>query len=141
MTCRGDSIFDPVTRTCVCPEGKSLDAQGNCIIGCGVNQVFKNGACCCKTGYYPVNGVCGQCQWNEVYDKALGICRVPCDAKRIFDISLQKCVCLPHFWELADGTCGTCPVHSTYYERTKSCVCDAGFALSLGICVPKCNSF
>ena len=49
------------------------------IFGCGVNQVLSNGICCCKTGYYPIGGVCGRCGWDEVYDQGLGICRVPCD--------------------------------------------------------------
>ena len=113
-TCPGNSTYNSVLGTCECPEGFRQSAGGFCVIGCGVNEILQNGKCCCKAGYYPVNGICGQCAWNEVYDQGLGICRRPCDPMRIYDISVRRCVCLPHYYEMADGTCDTCPLHAVY---------------------------
>ena len=62
--CQGNSTYDAQAGACICPTGYRQDAQGNCVIGCGVNAVLNNGICCCITNYYPVNGVCGQCAWN-----------------------------------------------------------------------------
>jgi hypothetical protein len=139
--CGSNSTYDSGSQTCVCPSGFRLDAAGNCIVGCGVNEVLNNGQCCCKVGFYPVNGICGQCAWNEVYDQGLGICRVPCDYKRIYDISVQKCVCLPQYYEMADGTCDICVLHSTYDSLTKSCPCDKGYIKNLGLCTTACNAY
>lgn len=111
------------------------------MIGCGVNQILSNGQCCCITGFYPVKGICGQCEWNEVYDQGLGICRVPCDSKHIYDISKQECVCLPQYHQLADGSCGLCTIYSTYEPITQTCVCNPGYILNLGLCTPACNTY
>lgn len=138
--CPGNTTYSPASGNCGCPSGYTN--KGNyCVIGCGINEIFQNGQCCCITGYYPVNGICGQCEWNEVYDQGLGICRVPCDAKRIFDISSRSCVCLPQFYELADGTCSTCPLNSNYDSVTLSCVCNKGFIANLGLCTRACNAY
>jgi len=84
--CPGNTTFDAKSGACGCPSGYR-NQGGFCVIGCGVNEVLSNGQCCCITGYYPVKGICGQCDWNEVYDEGLGICRIPCDAKRIYNIA------------------------------------------------------
>ena len=139
--CQGSSTYNPVLMTCTCPTGFRIDSAGNCVVGCGVNEVLKDGQCCCKPGFYPVNGICGVCAWNEVYDQGLGICRIPCDRKRIFDISKKACVCLPEYFEMADGTCDKCVAHSIYSEITKECVCEAGFIKNLGLCTPACNAY
>ena len=65
--CPGNTTFNVQTGTCGCPSGYN-NQGGFCVVGCGVNQVLSNGQCCCITGYYPVNGICGQCAWNQVYD-------------------------------------------------------------------------
>lgn len=139
--CKGQATFDPATQTCKCPPGHRLDGAGNCVVGCGVNEVLKDGKCCCKPGFYPVKGICGVCAWNEIYDQGLGLCRIPCDPRRIFDLSTQTCVCLPEYFEMKDGTCETCVAHSTYDEKTKTCACDAGYIKNLGLCTPACNSY
>ena len=139
--CPGNSTFNPQTGVCSCPTGYRQTSSGNCVIGCGVNEVLINGICCCITGYYPVNGICGQCAWNQVYDQGLGICRIPCDSKRIFDLSKQTCICLPQYYEFTDGTCGTCPINSNYNNLTKSCVCSNGYIKNLGLCTSACNAY
>jgi hypothetical protein len=65
--CTGNTTYNAQTSSCGCPTGYRVSG-GFCVIGCGVNQVLSNGQCCCITGFYPVNGVCGQCSWNQVYD-------------------------------------------------------------------------
>ena len=42
---------------------------------------------------------------------------------------------------MADGTCGTCTLHSTYSSITQQCVCDQGYLLSLGLCISACNPY
>ena len=76
-----------------------------------------------------------------MYDQGLGICRVPCDAKRIYDLSTQSCVCLPQYNQLADGTCDICPIYSNYDPVTQSCVCQPGYLKNLGLCTPACNAY
>lgn len=62
-TCPGNTTYNPTSQKCVCPDG--YRNQGNyCVVGCGVNEILLNGKCCCKTGYYPVEGICSQCLWN-----------------------------------------------------------------------------
>lgn len=141
QACPGNSTYNSVLQACECPDGYRQSAGGFCTIGCGVNEVLQNGKCCCRAGYYPVGGICGRCEWNQVYDQALGICRIPCDRMRIYDLSLSRCVCLPQYFELSDGTCDTCPLHSTYDEITKTCVCNAGFIKNLGMCTSSCNAY
>jgi hypothetical protein len=65
--CPGNTTFDAKSGACGCPSGYR-NQGGFCVIGCGVNEVLSNGQCCCITGFYPVNGICGQCDWNQVYD-------------------------------------------------------------------------
>jgi hypothetical protein len=65
--CPGNTTFDAKAGACGCPSGYR-NQGGFCVVGCGVNQVLSNGQCCCITGFYPVNGICGQCDWNQVYD-------------------------------------------------------------------------
>jgi proprotein convertase subtilisin/kexin type 5 len=71
----------------------------------------------------------------------LGICRIPCDAKHIYNIASQSCVCLPQYFQMADGSCSTCPLHSTYSATTQQCVCDQGYLLNLGLCTTACNPY
>ena len=139
--CQGETQYDAQSQSCKCPDGYRVQSNGACVLGCGTNEVFLNGKCCCKSGYYPVDGICGQCKWNEVYDQGLGICRVPCDNMHIYDISVRKCVCLPQYFEMSDGICDTCPLHSTYDPITKTCPCDTGYIKNLGLCTPACNAY
>lgn len=138
--CQGNSTFNSKTNKCSCPDGFRLYA-GNCISGCGLNEVLNNGICCCILNYYPVNGVCGQCEWNQIYDQGLGICRLPCDKTRIYSLITSKCECLPQYYALTDGTCGFCPTNSQYDATTLSCVCNDGYNLNLGLCQLICNAY
>jgi proprotein convertase subtilisin/kexin type 5 len=139
--CQGNSTYSVQSNSCTCPSGYRLQGAGLCVTGCGVNEVLNNGQCCCITNFYPVNGICGQCDWNQVYDQGLGICRVPCGSQYIYDLSSQSCVCLPQYYTMADGTCGTCPIYSTYSALTQACVCNQGYILNLGLCTPSCNAY
>lgn len=65
--CPGNTTYNTQKQSCGCPDGYR-NQGGFCVVGCGPNQVLSNGQCCCITGYYPVNGICGQCEWNQVYD-------------------------------------------------------------------------
>jgi hypothetical protein len=63
-----------------CPSGQIADVNGYCHVPCGAGLTWSptllqcissNG---CPVGQYPINGVCGTCPINQVYNPSLGAC-------------------------------------------------------------------
>lgn len=63
-----------------CPSGQIADVNGYCHVPCGAGLTWSptllqcissNG---CPAGQYPINGVCGTCPINQVYNPSLGAC-------------------------------------------------------------------
>lgn len=103
--------------TCVCPEGKTLnngictatcktdqlvDASGLCYY-CPINEVITNGQCTCQVGFTRSNGVCQPaCGEGEVIVN--GLCG-RCALNHIYNAELQACVCPENHYKNLNGYC------------------------------------
>lgn len=102
---------------CVCPIGKTLndgrclatcksdqlvDASGICYY-CPINEVIVNGQCECQSGYMRSNGVC-QPMCDEGQVVVNGLCG-RCALNHIYNAELQACVCPDNHYKNLDGYC------------------------------------
>lgn len=83
---------------------------------CGINEVFNRDTyyCDCKTGYYPINGYCGQCREGYKYDTVLQQCIGinPCSINQ--HLVDGVCKCLPGLITI-QNVCQRCPVNQSYF--------------------------
>jgi hypothetical protein len=72
-------------------------------------------------GYLRINGVCGNCNIDQVYDASSQICVNLCGSLQIFNNLTGKCDCKTGYY-LVQGTCGTCSSGYSYDSNTQTCI-------------------
>ena len=97
---------------------------GTQCVACSGGQTFVTGlGCTCTTGLYLINGVCGSCPSNTVYNSTLQSCSITCGANSIF--SGSTCVCYSGYYNIS-GVCQMCPAGTAYNSVTVSCTSICG---------------
>ena len=98
-----------------------------CEFRCGINEIWKNEKCLCKSEHAKIDGVCRKCPANSWPSK-----------------DQTECICKKdHYWNNKSRTCDyiICPPYSTvsYSDWKYSCKCDAGYSWYKGKCVFDCK--
>ena len=115
-----------------CEENQLVDQNGICYF-CPLNSVPVNGACQCLQGFTsdPVSGICRiQCAQNQVVIN--GLCGV-CILNSVYDPVLESCVCPEGFYRNNFGVCEqSTPTPVTcdpgfFFAENQGCIsCPAG---------------
>jgi hypothetical protein len=100
------------------------------LVNCDTNYIYSQSqqACVCDFGYYLINGTCGRCANNEVYNSSSQSCSPILAPVCSFNEYWYECCCFcQNGYVRIAGVCVACPAHSSYDWNLNACVCDAGY--------------